>query len=380
MNHLLKIITISILSNSAFLYAQNLELQGQLSAWGTVNADQVSESQTGVRYIPELSLTKSVTPSLTLDSEMSFNIFGSGQFHQSEDFETNSDLKPYRMWLRLSTSQFEARIGLQKINFGSASLLRPLMWFDRIDPRDPLQLTDGVYGLLLRYFFLNNANIWLWGLYGNDDIKGWEMIPSYKEKPEFGGRVQLPFLQGELGLSVHHRKADLEKGLLGLIPLGDGSVDENRIALDGKWDVEVGVWFESTFIHMNTDALPFSYSHLLNVGLDYTFGLGNGLVVIGEHFIFDSSDQPFGSDERFSFSALSLNYPLGLLDMITGMVYYDWENRDWYRFISFQRSYDHWQIYLMGFWNPDQFQIYQNFSDGSLFAGKGIQIMVVFNH
>jgi hypothetical protein len=52
---------------------------------------------------------------------------------------------------------------LQKINFGSASMLRPLMWFDQMDPRDPLQLTDGVWGLLGRYYFLNNANIWLVG-------------------------------------------------------------------------------------------------------------------------------------------------------------------------------------------------------------------------
>ena len=57
--------------------------------------------------------------------------------------------------------------GLQKINFGSATMLRPLMWFDQVDPRDPLQLTDGVWGVLGRYYFLNNANIWLWGLYGN---------------------------------------------------------------------------------------------------------------------------------------------------------------------------------------------------------------------
>ena len=69
--------------------------------------------------------------------------------------------------MRYSSDQFELRLGLQKINFGSASMLRPLMWFDQMDPRDPLHLTDGVWGLLARYYFLNNANIWLWGLYGN---------------------------------------------------------------------------------------------------------------------------------------------------------------------------------------------------------------------
>ena len=92
------------------------------------------------------------------------------------------------------------RGGLQKINFGSANLLRPLMWFDQIDPRDPLQLTDGVWGILGRYYFLNNANIWVWGLIGNDQRKGWEVIPSVKNKPEFGFRVQMPIPGNYLSL------------------------------------------------------------------------------------------------------------------------------------------------------------------------------------
>jgi hypothetical protein len=34
----------------------------------------------------------------------------------------------------------------------------------------------------------------------------------------------------------------------------------------------------------------------------------------------------------------------------------------------------------MGFWNPKQFQIYPNMEGNSLFAGKGFQLMVVFNY
>jgi len=109
--------------------------------------------------------------------------------------------KPYRFWARYSAKQVELRIGLQKINFGSASMLRPLMWFDQVDPRDPLMLTDGVWGILGRYYFLNNANIWLWGLYGNDNRKGWEIFNSQKTIPEFGGRLQIPVPKGESGFS-----------------------------------------------------------------------------------------------------------------------------------------------------------------------------------
>ncbi|HZX10343.1 MAG TPA: hypothetical protein VFG01_05285, partial [Acidobacteriota bacterium] len=75
-----------------------------------------------------------------------------------------------------------------------------------------------------------------------------------------------------------------------------------------------------------------------------------------------------------------LNYPLGLLDSVWGMVYYDWKNNDLYRFVNWQRTYDRWQIYIMGFWNPEKFLIYQGNLDTSLFTGTGFQIMIVYNY
>merc|ERR1712127_1137306 len=106
-----------------------------------------------------------------------------------------------------NTNQFELRVGLQKIDFGSASLLRPIQWFNQIDPRDPLQLTNGVYGVLGRYYFLNNANIWLWTLYGNEKTRGFDALETNKKVPEFGGRIQYPTKKGEIALSYHHRSA-----------------------------------------------------------------------------------------------------------------------------------------------------------------------------
>jgi len=82
------------------------------------------------------------------------------------------------------------------------------MWFDQIDSRDPLQLTDDVWGLQARYYFPNIANIWLWGLYGNNERRGWEAVPVSKNIPEFGGRVQLPIPSGEIALSYNHRVAE----------------------------------------------------------------------------------------------------------------------------------------------------------------------------
>ncbi|MDH5743341.1 MAG: hypothetical protein OEZ52_07345, partial [Candidatus Aminicenantes bacterium] len=305
--------------------------------------------------------------------------YGTTRFHAVDDIRTDGEIDPYRLWLRFATSQFEARIGLQKISFGSAMLLRPLMWFDRIDPRDPLQLTDGVYGLLFRYYFLNNANVWLWGLLGNDEPKGWEVLASAKDIPEFGGRIQIPLGNGEAAVTYHNRKIEA-KGLLQPIELGTTQISENKYALDGKWDIGVGIWFEAAMVHQNTQALPYPWQRALNIGLDYTFGLGNGLNVISEHFVMTASQKAWSSGETVKFSALALNYPVSLLDTLMGIIYYDWKNKDIYSFFRWQRTYDRWSFHVMAFWNPERFAIYQAGRDNNLFTGKGFQIMVVYNY
>jgi hypothetical protein len=48
--------------------------------------------------------------------------------------------------------------------------------------------------------------------------------------------------------------------------------------------------------------------------------------------------------------------------------------------VNWKRAYDQWVINVIGFWNPEHFQIYQNIPENNLFAGKGIQIMVIFNY
>ena len=361
-------------------FAQSNQFKGQLSGWATVNGKQVDKSQLGMRYLPELLFEKSITKVLTISTDISVNAYGLGQFNGWKKMNTNGRIKPYRLWLRFASSQFEARLGLQKISFGSAILLRPLMWFDRIDPRDPLQITDGVYALLMRYYFLNNANVWLWGLYGNDETKGWETIPSEKKKIEFGGRWQMPIPKGEFAISYHHREADLKKGMLGQLPLENESIPENRLGLDGKWDIGIGLWFEAVMIHQRISPPVMKYQQLMTLGMDYTFGFGNGMHALLENFIYQTSNTAFGAGENIKFSALSLNYPIGLIDQVTGMIYYDWKHETWYRFINWQRTYDRWQLFLIGFWNPEKFQIYQKEGNNNLFAGKGLQVMVVLNY
>lgn len=358
---------------------------GQLNAWSVFNFDKETQTQIGTRFIPEISIEYPIDSNLKLDAEFSFNTVGSWLYKDWDYISTYESFAPYRMWVRLSSQRFELRAGLQKINFGSANMLRPLMWFDQMDPRDPLQLTNGVYGILGRYYFKNNSNIWLWSLYGNDALKGWDVIGTDKGKPEFGGRYQFPFLKGELATSFNYRKTNSNNSKINWGHEALMITPEYKIGLDGKWDVGVGLWFESSYsnnhelfgIETITNRLINQLYN--NIGIDYTIGIGNGLNVIYEQIIMTTAGYDFAHSTTNTFSGIALNYPFGMFDNISCMVYYNWDNGDFYRFVNYQRSYDNWSFYLMGFWNPNVFGLYSSSFENNLFAGKGLQLMSVYN-
>ena len=357
--------------------AQSLGFKGQAIGWTTLNPAEPFQAQVGLRYIPELSFSLPAGK-YSIDGEFSANIWGSSMW-QGDSTTLDKKLSPYRMWVRFSGDQFELRAGLQKINFGSAQMFRPLMWFDRIDPRDPLQLTDGIYGLLGRYYFLNNANIWLWGLYGDDKIKGWELIPSLKNSIEYGGRVQLPLYTGEVALTYHHRTADPTAVLPDSITQGM-QAPENRIALDAKMDLIVGLWTEISLTHQDLSFTEQQYKTMLNMGMDYTFNLGNGLNMMAEGFGYLQGEQPFAKEEGLVFGLLSAAYPVNIIHNVSAMLFYDITNNDFYRFINWSVAYDKWSFYVMGFWNPETYSLYNVDPRTSLYGGWGFQLMAVFNH
>ena len=119
----------------------------------------------------------------------------------------------------------------------------------------------------------NNANIWLWGLYGNNTAKGWETFPTAKKTPEFGGRIQYPVPKGEAALSYHHRMADCSLLSDTINPIGD--VIENRFGFDAKFDMVVGWWVEASWSTYHKNLGILTYQEILNAGIDYTFGIGN---------------------------------------------------------------------------------------------------------
>jgi hypothetical protein len=355
--------------------------KNQLSGWGGVNFSTPVESQAGLRYIPQLSPWYESRKLGRLDAELSANLFGNLRFEETAYDTATYDLKPYRLWLRYSTNRLEIRAGLQKISFGSASILRPLMWFDKMDFRDPLQLTDGVYGVLGRYFFSNNINIWLWSLYGNEKTKGWELVPTVEGQPEYGGRIQTPFPRGEIALSYHYRRADFSS-LYALIPFQtETAFNENQFAFDGKWDLGVGLWFEGVArLNDEENQLLSRWETNYVIGMDYTFPLGRGLQFMTEYFHYSNHPDDGVAEVKRNYSAAVLSYPLSIAHTVSGMVYYDWDTDEWYRFVTLQMRYDHLSVHLMAFWNPEDAGLFNiGRDDPGLFAGKGFQLMLVLD-
>lgn len=357
------------------------ETHGQLSTVGSLSKDSEGYlSQLGLQYIPTWSLTVP-WPTALFDTEISFDINTTYVQPHDQDREIDFELKPYRMWFRRTTDKLELRFGLQKITFGNARLFRSLMWFDRIDPTDPLQITEGVWGVRARRDFTNNSNIWLWGLLWNDETKGWETIPTKKNNVEIGGRYQLQVPGGELGFTAHNRiigrndvPAEFE------ITTMSKSTPEVRGAIDGYFDIGIGLWFESTIIHADYGADYPNWQSFLTIGGDYTIGIGNGLSVTAEHFIYSLDDKPLTTDSAFNISGAIITYPVSIFDTFSSYIFYSWDVDLAFYYLSWQRSYDDWTFLVNAYFSSDtesSFSLNQSISD---LSNRGIQLMLIYNH
>lgn len=385
MNIFFKIIFLfSFLSVSSKAFSQeekfrhSFDYQGQLSVWGHFAPDIEQALWFGGRYIPQLNYEMLFDSNWKIDFELSANLFGDVGIKSFTEADGGGKIKPYRAWARYSTQQMEVRAGLQKINFGSAQMFRPLMWFDTMDPRDPLQLTDGVWGGLFRYYFQNNANVWLWALYGNKANKAWETAPSSQSLPELGGRVQLPLKQGEIAFSYHFRETDYSGVIYPPFPQSE-KIAENRLGFDIRLDRVVGMWFEASWAHLNKQIDIWTNQTMFTLGGDYTFGVGKGLGLTLEQMLFSYDEKAFALENTTTFSGIMLNYPLTIFDSFSAMFFYDWQNKNMYSFFSWQHDFEQISIHGMLYWNPrDMIAPTQIGSDR--FFGKGVQIMLVWNH
>ena len=358
--------------------SDTITFKGQASLWANYNFENSLPLQTGGRYIPTLDYIIKLPKKGMLDFEGSVNISGFVNTHPFAIINTDGSIAPYRLWARFSTSQLEIRLGLQKINFGSATLLRPLMWFDQIDPRDPLQLTNGVWGILGRYYFMNNANAWLWCLYGNEKLRPWDYINTTRRFPEFGGRVQVPVPKGEIALTYHFRNTNFNDNIYIIDPYS--RIPENRIGIDGKWDLGVGLWFEGTWINRSKDCRSETNQEILNIVADNTFSVGNGLHIEFEQLFVAFENTQFDYRNKIFFSGLSLSYPLNMNNDLSAIVYYDWGNNASYNFINWNHKFRNISLFMFAYLNPKYYNLPQQNSTGNNYAGPGVQVMLVYNH
>jgi hypothetical protein len=355
--------------------AQTVDLKGRLSCAVGGSIDGSVALYASLHYIPELHAGYPLSESTLLDAEASVDAWGA----LVSGISPAGKVDPHRLWLRCSTERLELRAGLQKIDFGSALLVRPLMWFDRVDPRDPFKLTSGVYGLLGRYVMQDNVNVWLWTLYGNNGTKGIETDATARNTPEFGGRVQLPIGGGEAAATFHHRRAQAAQVVDGVIASTVAS-EENRIGLDGRWDVGIGIWGEGVLTHRGAGHPADPWLSLATIGADYTFAWGNGLSVTCEHAVGNDGARLAALRPAANMTALAATYPLTALNGVSLMIFHDWRSGAWFRLATLSHTEDAGSVHLLVFRNPDVDLVSHAGSMALPFGGTGVLLLAAFYH
>ncbi|MBN2829813.1 MAG: hypothetical protein JXR56_05790 [Candidatus Cloacimonetes bacterium] len=317
--YILIVLTLTV----GFLSAYDLNLKHDIWVRGSYTIPNPPEYALGAYYLPELEYMPYESKSGKLDLMLGGYFRGEADLTQPEnesivlkdtEFSAKADL--YRAWVRWSSNRYEARLGLQKLNFGTAFILRNEQWFDSVDPRDAMGFTKGVWGALFRYYTANNGTIWFWTILGDDELKGIEYISSKMNSPEFGGRIQMPVFGADQAVSYHFRRLDKDN-----IFLND---NEHRIALDGRWDTFIGLWYEATLSVYSNE--KHSYHKYLTIGSDYTLNIGNGIHILAEHLYQATAMEAFlESETEYNNTALQLEYLIGLYNSLQGLSVYDWD-------------------------------------------------------
>ena len=284
----LALLVIGLLLGSS-LWGQGLRLKGQLwgtATWGNDPAPERENVEETIGYIPTFSLERKFGPLSGVDLEFAYHlnaVLDGALEHGEADINRYSKL--YRLWGRFATEKLELRLGLQKIAFGPGMVLRPLMWFDTLDLRDPTGQTEGVGALRLKWYPWPNLALW-----------GWVVRPDYREYASPGGRVEYTLGAAEFGLTYHYNKYNLlddSRPDFVSRPLLQYDSAENRLALDVRLDWVVGLWSEM-LVAQATEKLwdeEKNYVQQVMIGGDYTLPWGDGVYVMVEH-LWSRMDSP----------------------------------------------------------------------------------------
>ncbi len=358
------LITVVLLSISPALCLPKTvisEFQGQVSLNYFQSLDQThAAGPLTLRYLPRLRVDKQLPSQHRLGLDLAFDLYN----YQSNGFSTG-DGEFYRCTLRYDSPATQFRLGLQKINFGPAKMLRVLQWFDQVDPRDPLALSPGVWAAMGRQYFDNGINLRLWAITDASDGRRDFYTRSADTPLDVGGRLEYPLNVGTLGLTLHS------------MGLGDDYFQEQRAALDLRLDAIIGIWSE--LMTSRVEQLTAQDQFTAMIGMDYTFSIGNGLYVALEALTSHSGNFEKEMSQLSWSTALTANYSIGLADAISVFLYaveLPAMEVQYIPMIGWQHTRGNWLFYLALFDSPA-------FTSGgalNLPGGTGLQLNIAHDH
>lgn len=317
------------------LFGQSFSMKGQFWASGTSVEDQ-SDLMSQLGYIPTFSVYYKLSQERMVDLEWAYRF---GISYIGESLEEQHE-KLYRGWLRYSTQGIEARVGLQKVSFGPARMLRPLAWFDTIDPEDPTGQTEGVEALRLRFFPSNSLALWTWIMKGKSDTLS------------YGGRGELSTSFGEWGFTLHQ---DPAKGLLLMGDLYPVLIADShtRIGVDFRYDGFLGFWFEAVgLLSENQKIFNEDRYALMTLGADYTLPFGAGLHIMSETMRIKEWSSKTDARKNQTISAFMASIPLGMFHNLMFFSNLDWNESRTYNYLRWSSTYDRFSINFIASVNP----------------------------
>ena len=324
------------LNIKTFLFSQSYSIKGQLWATG-VSVENQPKIMSQLGYIPTVSAYNKLSHDSMVDLEWAYRFDRSFKGDSPEEHHD----KLYRGWLRYSNQVIEARFGLQKISFGPARVLRPLAWFDTIDPEDPTDQTVGVEAFRLRFFPSNSLALWTW------------IMKSESNTLSYGGRGEVSTSLGEWGFTLHQAPDE----------------SNTQIGIDFRYDGFLGFWFESTgFFTEDQEILSEDRHSLMTLGADYTLPLGTGLLIMSETLRSEGwSSKTNATTSNQTISAFMISLPLGMFHHFMFISNLDWDENNSYNYLRWSSTYDSFSINCMTSINPNE-------------MGNSLQLMLIYNH
>lgn len=328
------------------LFCNNINFKGD--SWISISYSDTGSSLTSeFAYIPHLS------SAIKLSSDESLDFEFSERFMYASD--KSYSITPYRSWIRYATSYMEIRIGLQKISFGPAQILRSIAWFDNISIENPIATTDGVDALRVKNYMSDSFSSWFW------------LIQDDYSKISLGGRAEISTKVADIGLTLHRDEVE-QSHAIGQFPISAENPN-SRIGVDVRYDGIIGLWNETaTVIEDQADIHTF-----ITIGLDYTLPYFQGLHFLLEHLSYhrysdDSVDTVDNVDKNINMSSFMAGIPIGIFNNLMLITNIDWDSSKLNYFIRWSSSFDDFSVNLMSSINSE--------TD----IGNNFKIMLAYNH